>query len=80
MAGNNTSFFGGLLIGNGVAATGNVILTGDLRRANVTHTSASGATFDMSGLTREFGGLNSLRGLSHWAPAAESPPASIISS
>lgn len=59
IAGNNTSFFSPLDIGNGVAAAGSVTLasTGQLRRASIVLAGNAGATLDMSNLSREFGNL-----------------------
>ncbi len=60
ISGNSPSFFGTLNIGDGTNPTGSVTLasTGQLRGATVSVTANSAATFDMSGLTREFGALN----------------------
>ncbi|MEA3209852.1 MAG: fibronectin-binding autotransporter adhesin [Chthoniobacter sp.] len=61
ISGSNPSWFGGLTIGDAINATGNVTLasTGQLRRSTLILSANSGATFDMSGLTREFGSLGS---------------------
>lgn len=62
ISGDSPWFFGTLNIGNGTAATGNVTLTGQMRRALIAIADNSAVTFDMSGLTREFGSLNTSTG------------------
>ncbi len=60
------NFRGSVIIGDGSTATGNVILssTGPARIFTVFFQSSSGATFDMSGLTREISVLNLRAGTS----------------